>query len=165
MFKKMFHKHEFTTFSCTLEDLGCPDIKQGWIRNGYYAVAYPKNALVIYKVCYCGAYHVEITDGAQEYKVNENYILTKVKELKKSKEDKETERLLNLGNPDYDAISKRDKEIEGLKQLVEQLKTQIYNYQEQLKKSVRNDAIWEKMTITEKRKFAKKYDFELKDII
>jgi hypothetical protein len=154
MFKALFHKHEYTTFSCTLEDIGCPEIKEGYQRYNWGQVEcpYPKKALVIYKACYCVAYHVEISDGAKQYKINENYILTKVKELKKSKEDKETERLLNLGNPEYEAISKRDKEIEGLKQLVEQLKTHIYNYQEQLKKSVRNDAIWEKMTITEKKK-------------
>lgn len=165
MFKKMFHKHEFTTFSCTLEDLGCPEIKEGFYRyNWGVEQTYPKKALVIYKVCYCGSYNIEISDGAKEYKINENYILAKIKEIKKSKDDKETERLLNFGNPEYEAISKRDKEIEGLKQLIEQLRTQIHIYQEQLKKSVRNDAIWEKMTETEKRKLAKKYDFKLEEI-
>lgn len=165
MFKKMFHKHDFTTFSCTLEDLGCPEIKEGFNKyNWGVEHAYPKKALVIYKECYCGSYNIEISDGAKEYKINENYILAKIKEIKKSKDDKETERLLNLGNPEYEAISKRDKEIEGLKHLIEQLRTQINIYQEQLKKSVRNDAIWEKMTETEKRKLAKKYDFKIEQI-
>lgn len=165
MFKKIFHKHDFTTFSCTLEDIGCPDIMSGWCKSGYYAEPYPKNSLVVYKSCsICGKYFITVSDGATYYKLHEEYVLTKVRELKKLKEDKETERLLNIGNPEYEAISKRDKEIEGLKHLNEQLRTQIHVYQEQLKKSVRNDAIWEKMTVTEKRKLAKKYDFNLEEI-
>lgn len=165
MFKKFFHKHEFSTFSCTLEDLGCPEIKEGYDRYHWGVErSYPKKALVIYKECYCGTYNIEISDGAKEYKINENYILAKIKELKKNKDDKETERLLNLGNPEYEAISKKDKEIEGLKHLIEQLRLQVHTYQEQLKKAMRNDAIWEQMTITEKRKLAKKYNFKLEDI-
>jgi hypothetical protein len=109
------------------------------------------DVLITYKVCLtCGAYDVTTQCGKYKYNVNKEYVKLKIEAVKKEKEEAETERLLNLGNPDYKptvknakVISEYEKTIEDQKKSISLLQTYLRTVLSRLNVSLKNDGIWE----------------------
>lgn len=142
----------------------------GECRSCYYTVKSippPKleDVLITYKVCLtCGDYDVIAQCGKFKYTVNKEYIKLKIEALKKEKEDEETERLLNLGNPDYVPknknaikISEYQKIIDEQKETIKHLQTYTRNLLEKLNNSEKNDGIWAAIPEKTKKELIKKY--------
>jgi hypothetical protein len=106
--------HEWEEFQCTLFDLGKPDltsaknISDGEIKevgNSYNDISYPnsQNTIVLYKKCNkCNKIEIIIQNGTYIFNFNKDYFRLVIEKYKKSIHDKETERLLNIGNKEFD---------------------------------------------------------------
>jgi hypothetical protein len=123
------------------------------------------DVLITYKTCLtCGEYDVKVQCGKFSYTVNKEYVKLKIESVKKDKDDAETERLLNLGNPDYKptvkngkAISEYEKTIEEQKQAISHLQTYLRTVLGRLNASLKNDGIWEALPPKVRRELILKY--------
>lgn len=165
-------------FVGSIEDMRCPDHPHAGLRaDGEcrdYSCTYkvcvtpaPKlsDVLITYRNCItCGEYTVMVQCGKFNYTVNKEYVKLKIESVKKEKEEAETERLLNLGNPDYKptvkngkAISEYEKTIEEQKQAISHLQTYLRTVLGRLNASLKNDGIWEALPPKVRRELILKY--------
>jgi hypothetical protein len=142
----------------------------GECRSCFYRIKLtpmPKlnEVLITYKNCLtCGVYDITVQCGKFNYTVNKEYIKLKIQQIKKEKEDAETERLLNLGNPDYkpsksdsEKIKEYEKIIEEQKQSISHLQTYLRTTLSRLNSSLKNDGIWEAIPPKVRRDLIAKY--------
>lgn len=161
-----------------LEDMHCPDHPHSELRSDgvcrdyncsrqVFVTPIPKltDVLITYKNCLtCGEYTVVVQCGKFNYTVNKEYVKLKIESVKKEKEEAETERLLNLGNPDYKptvkngkAISEYEKIIEEQKQAISHLQTYVRVVLGRLNASMKNDGIWEAIPPKVRKELIMKY--------
>lgn len=121
--------------------------------------------VVTYVKCLtCDYYTISVQCGMYKYVVNKEYIKLKIDELVKQKTDDETERLLNLGNPDYKPRIDYDKKLKEYEQVIVAQKETLdklrdYTRQKlnQLNESRKNDDIWNVLPEKTKKDLYKKY--------
>lgn len=127
------------------------------------------NAIVEYKTCSeCDWYEIITHNDTNKFKFNNEYLKIIIDRHRKKKEDEETERLLNLGNPEFPSIMKKVDELEhSIKELnlvinakdtsITELQNELKKYKELYEESAKNDRIWAAIPSTKKKELIKKY--------
>lgn len=130
-------------------------------------VTMPKlsDIVITYEKCmYCDFYSINIQCGLYKYTANKEYIKIRLDELKKKKDDEETERLLNLGNPDFKPKVDYEKKMHEYDSIItaqrETINKLTINYRatvDRLNESRKNDDIWERIPEKVRKDLFKKY--------
>lgn len=124
-----------------------------------------KDILISYKKCQlCDHYDVSALCNKYSYKVNGEYIKLRLDDIKKKKDDEETERLLNLGNPDYIKMKSNDETVSVLNKKIEEYTKTISTLQTKLRTTVgllnesrKIEAVWEVLPEKSKKLIMKEY--------
>jgi hypothetical protein len=149
------------------KEIRCPDHQEHELdysgkcrRYCHYAVGLcdaPNTANVIITVTTCltcNHYAIKAQDSEYTYEMNTEYAKILIDKSIKDKEDKEMERLLNYGNPEFaDKKKNEERHVKIITQLQEHLRGALHN----LNKSLSNDGLWECLPEKEKIKLNAKY--------
>lgn len=171
--------HTGAIIAADISDVRCPDHRKQYIRQreddccicaaygcdfkAYFLKPPPlKEILITYKKCSCSHYLIDVQCGKNKYVVNKEYIMQKIELLKKKKEDAEIDRLLNLGNPDYNQPKETDgvdheKLVEEYVMVIDKLQNDIRKMTAALNHSLQNDGIWEALPDSVRENLIKKF--------
>jgi len=171
-------KHDWNHISCTLGDLGCPDIMvdveridedetKYWYSCDKYDrercfkyTEYPKYCQVHVKsckLCKASIKYLCTPQGTDLFYVNWLYVMPLIEKWKKEHDLKETERMLNVGNVNYQRLEELEKQTKDQQALIAQLRSQLERTKRALTDSQKNDGIWDAIPVSEKKKIIKRF--------
>lgn len=126
-----------------------------------------KDIIISYKKCQtCDHYEISALGNMYSYIVNKEYIKLRLDDIKKKKDDEETERLLNLGNPDYINLKSKEttekildtqKQNEEYKKTISALQTKLRNVVGLFNEASKIAAIWEVLPAKSKKLIMDQY--------
>jgi len=170
----LWHSHSYTEFSIPIKELHYPKLNKKIINsytskdilpystilsyNSYLQEPYPTNAIVKYLKCKCGHYKISIHDGST-YTItfDPEFLRITIEYIKKQKEEEEINRLLKLGNPDYEKLIDSETIINEYKSKLQYLQEQLDITKQLLNSSITNNKIWNNIPNKVKQSLFKKY--------